>query len=83
MARRKKKPEIAAEAPAQERNVAAETQEAPRSTKGPVYAFPTRSRCPRCGSLNTEAYTTQGDIQRRRCRVPVCRRKYHVVGVRV
>ena len=34
-----------------------------KPTTQEVYAFPTRSRCPRCGSMDTEATSTQGDIE--------------------
>jgi hypothetical protein len=48
---------------------------------GPVYAFPTRSRCPRCGSIDTVARSTQGRTQYRRCRVAICRGAFKVTGV--
>ena len=47
------------------------------------YAFPSKSRCPRCGVLNTVAYTTRGPIQYRQCQRAVCRRKYSVTGTPV
>lgn len=49
-----------------------------------VYSFPTRSRCPNalcCQSLDTEAVSTHGGVQYRRCRQCGCR--YKVIGVRV
>ena len=48
----------------------------------PVFAFPTRSKCPRCGSVNTVATQTRGRTQYRRCRVaiPVCGKRYAVQG---
>lgn len=45
-----------------------------------VYAWPSRSRCPRCGSLDTERYSQDGATQYRRCRVPVCRETYKEQG---
>lgn len=48
-----------------------------------VYAFPTRSRCPRCGSLNTVARKTELGKQYRECRMAVCRLKYCVIGTRI
>ena len=47
------------------------------------YAFPSKSRCPRCGVLDTVAYTTRGPIQYRQCQRAVCRRKYSVTGTPV
>lgn len=46
----------------------------------PAYAFPTRSRCPSCGSVDTERTGVAGNIQYRACRAPVCRRPYKVLG---
>ena len=47
------------------------------------WAFPTKSACPRCKVLDTEATSTQGDRQYRRCRRAVCRHKYSVKGTPV
>ena len=44
------------------------------------YVFPTPSKCPRCQTVDTEAYSTQGNIQYRRCRRAICRHRYHVIG---
>ena len=44
------------------------------------YSFPTKSRCKRCGSLNTTAVRTHKNKQYRRCRSAVCRHKYAVIG---
>jgi hypothetical protein len=49
----------------------------------PRYAFPTVSRCPRCGSTDTRAYATKGKIQYRRCQMPVCRWTYTVIGQKI
>ena len=46
----------------------------------PTYAFPTRSRCPRCESTDTIALSTQDKWQYRKCQVPVCRKRYTVEG---
>lgn len=40
-----------------------------------VYTFPNKSRCERCGSLDTEAYKTDGPVQYRRCNGNDCRDK--------
>ena len=49
----------------------------------PVYSFPTRSRCPRCGAPDTKATSTQGEIQYRECIRPVCRHTFKVQGSRI
>ncbi len=46
----------------------------------PVYAFPTKSRCPRCNSDDTERTSQAEGTQYRRCRNPVCRTPYKVPG---
>lgn len=33
-----------------------------------AYSFPTKSRCPFCGSLNTVAENTKGGVQYRKCK---------------
>jgi hypothetical protein len=48
-----------------------------------VYSFPTRSRCPRCGTIGTKAYCTKGRKQHRKCMTPVCRERFVVVGIKV
>lgn len=45
------------------------------------YAFPTKSRCPGCHSLETHAYRTVGQIQYRRC--DACGQRYSVGGEKV
>jgi len=44
------------------------------------YSFPSPVKCPRCGATDTEAYSTKGRIQYRRCRRAVCRRNFTVQG---
>ena len=65
-------------------------REAPRETPKPespkpdeVYSFPSKSRCPRCKSTQTDRLAARGAIQYRRCRAPVCRHRYRVLGVKV
>ena len=53
----------------------------PVSVEG--YSFPSKSRCPRCKSLDTVAVSTQENIQYRLCRVAICRWKYAVIGGKV
>ena len=52
-----------------------------------VYAFPTKSRCPKCGRLSTRVHKTdrEAGIQYRSCRMPSCqggkdRGRYKVPG---
>lgn len=62
-----------------------ETQDDPpkAAEKKPKWSFPTVSRCPRCGVTDTEATSTQGDTQYRKCRRGTCRKAYSVKGTRV
>lgn len=53
------------------------------SAKPKAYAFPTKSRCPRCRGLQTRCYSTQGRVQYRRCLAPVCQKAYTVMGTKV
>jgi Zn ribbon nucleic-acid-binding protein len=46
-----------------------------------VYAFPSRGRCPDCGSTATLATCTKGQIQHRKCLACECR--YKVTGWQV
>ena len=48
-----------------------------------VYAFPTKSRCPRCGSTDTEATSTQDGIQYRKCKRGICNWKYWTRGTKI
>ena len=66
-------PELSAAAEEQKK---AEEQE-------PKYAFPTAVRCPRCSGVNTVALSTQGPVQYRACRHPLCRYHFKVVGNQV
>ncbi len=48
------------------------------------YAFPTKSRCPRCGATDTIATSSpEGKFQYRRCRRAICRWKYTVMGTKI
>ena len=68
--------------PAPQVKVAAVTSPAAPEPKR-VFGFLTKSRCPRCGSTNTRAYSTQGRVQYRQCMVAICRRRYVEYGKRV
>jgi hypothetical protein len=46
----------------------------------PVFAFPNKSRCPKCGVTTTECLSVVGPIQYRRCQAPICRHPYKVTG---
>lgn len=50
--------------------------------KGDV-AFPTKSRCPRCGNTETRCVGTDGPIQHRACSAPICRHRWKVVGQKI
>lgn len=45
-----------------------------------VWSFPTRSRCPRCGSAQTRSYRVENGVQYRECLSAVCRKRYRVDG---
>lgn len=60
------------------RSVASKRKKPEVEDRKPVYAFPTRSRCEKCWSVNTAARSTQEDIQWRLCRD--CGRTYKVAG---
>lgn len=59
---------------------ATEPEDNRQRSDGVAYAFPSKSRCPRCGSLTTQRTSTDGGTQYRRCRAPICRHAYRVVG---
>lgn len=46
-----------------------------------AWAFPTKARCPRCQSVNTEQKSTQPPIQYRKCRD--CGYTFKVTGERI
>ncbi len=46
-------------------------------------AFPTKSRCLRCRSLNTKRTGDNGVTQYRECQQSVCRHKYSITGTPV
>jgi len=48
-----------------------------------VWSFPTRARCPRCGSINTLCRSTRDGIQHRICAITICRWTWKVPGWRV
>lgn len=48
-----------------------------------VYSFPSKSRCPRCGTLDTKRTGSYADTQYRECKAPICGKKYSVVGTRL
>ena len=45
-----------------------------------VYTFQSRSRCPRCRTLNTVRVGQTGPKQHRKCRAPICREAYDGIG---
>jgi len=49
--------------------------------ESPVYAFPSKVRCPRgCGETRARIYGTTGDTQYRECMRPTCRHRFTVKG---
>lgn len=54
--------------------------EPPVAVANVTYAFSTKSRCPKCGTLATRSTSTQVDTQYRRCLRPSCRENYKEVG---
>lgn len=47
------------------------------------FAFPTKSRCPRCRGDRTRCNRTAGQVQYRECLGAVCRHKYKAVGYKI
>ncbi len=49
------------------------------------WAFPTVSKCPRCGSTDTKATHTDNNLGRqyRKCQRAICRKNYSVDGVEI
>jgi len=54
-----------------------------KKKKKKKFSFPSASRCPRCKSIKTLALSTQGNVQYRKCQVPICRHTYKVLGTEV
>lgn len=73
-----KAPETSEVAPENEEKSA--TAKEKTESDGPRYAFPSVSCCPRCGANDTQATSTQGNTQYRKCVRGVCRRRYSVMG---
>jgi hypothetical protein len=48
--------------------------------KAKEYSFPSKSRCPRCQTTDTQVRSTQGSVQYRVCLRAVCKHKYTVLG---
>jgi len=50
-----------------------------------VFSFPSKSRCPRCGTMNTRRVGENrgGNIQYRVCTAPVCAKRYSEFGKEV
>lgn len=68
------------EAVAKVKGVQAKTAGLATEVKVPVYAFPSRARCPRCQGTHTEQRSTAGELQYRRCMAPMCRHAFKVYG---
>lgn len=48
-----------------------------------IYAFPSKCLCPRCGTVENHATSTQRQIQYRQCQRPICRHRWSVLGQRI
>lgn len=48
-----------------------------------VWSFPSRSRCRRCGSIQTTRTSQDGPTQYRQCQVPTCRHRYKEHGTQI
>ena len=48
-----------------------------------LYEFPSHPVCPRCGTRDNRAVSTQGQVQYRKCQRATCRWRWKVVGVEV
>lgn len=73
------------DAPPREQPVATKPEPAKSEPARDSFAFPTKSRCPRCRSLNTRRRTNSpgGSFQYRECKQPICRHRYRVPGTKV
>ena len=79
----KQKKDIATETTEGEERKAKSGIDEPVDGKKVVYSFPTQSKCPRCGTTETTAYSTKGKVQYRRCLRAICRWNYQVIGQKV
>lgn len=52
----------------------------PSEARRAAYVFDRGRQCPRCRGWDTVATSTQGNVQYRRCRAPICQHRYAVVG---
>jgi len=56
----------------------------PQTKQPPKFDFPAAGRkCPRCGCWDTQAVSTQENVQYRLCRRGTCRHRYTVIGTPV
>lgn len=49
----------------------------------PTFSFPSRARCPRCGSTDTHSDGVREDVQYRKCQKGVCRHSFKVYGTSI
>ncbi len=64
----------------QDEVVSIDAKEIPYLKRKDIYSFPSKSACPRCRTLNTQAVSTQGNTQYRKCGNAVCRWTYKEIG---
>ena len=65
---------------ADEKKEVKEPKEEKPKEKFIVYSYPSRSKCPRCGTVDTKATSTHRGTQYRKCLGAICRHKYAVKG---
>lgn len=78
MSKQKSKEVVSDQPPSPTPSPAASTP--PPAPKPVVYAFPTKARCPRCGSVDTRRRAEHGNTQYRECKAPICAKKFAVKG---
>jgi len=47
------------------------------------WAFPTKARCPRCGSTQSRVMSVRAGVRYRECQVAVCQRRWREEGVKI
>jgi len=82
MARRKAKRTSKKKAPAKQNPPPEVKTETPVEEK-PIFAFPSKVRCPECKEINSKATSTQGQIQYRQCLVAYCGHTWKEIGTKI
>ena len=70
--------------PAVDEALSAMADDQPKAAEPEVtWAFARKVKCPRCGSGNTQATSTQGRVQYRQCMMAVCRYRFKAYATEV